>query len=269
MRSIAADASANSRRPWTSTATADVAEHARSASAPSTCFHAPALSRAASHAAVSPIVSRERTYREARLARARQSIVMKPALSGVGRRQPQRQADPRRDAVREQRVVVDPCRARRRGRRRHAARRRGRAFASANAGLHALNVPADVARGELEHPGREIARIDELDRPLAAAPERRRAPAGRPGAADAGSARPSSRSGRCRRTGRRSVRGARASRASPKSAVDDRFAGRLQPAVVLEHLLGVRDRRAWRAACARPCPGRSVFAYTDIDDTKT
>ena len=142
----------------------------------STCFHAPALSRAASHAAVSAIVSRQRPRREARGCARAQSIAMKPALSGsLGG---SHSGSPIHGSTPCASSVASSIHAGAGGAAtRRRARRRDRPSSSARAGLHGVERAADVALGEIEHPRREIARVDELHRRARAAPERRRAPA--------------------------------------------------------------------------------------------
>ncbi len=142
---------------------------------------------------------------KARLARPRAVHRHEAGAVGFARRQPERQADPGRDAMRDQLVVVDPRRTRRR-RRRRDQRVDEIAHRHCHAALQALNVPAmsRAARSSI-HAARSRASMNCTGRSRGAGTTARSARS--PSRADARSAQPSSRSGRCRRTDRRSSPG--------------------------------------------------------------
>ena len=156
---------------------------ASSLAAESTLRHAPALSRCASHAAVSASVAPSGRKRSPCADRpsARERHEARDRAIGCG--QPKRQLGPWHDAVREKLCFVDPC-GHHGGRPRLArdarARRPGRRSSSAPAGSRVVRA-LDARSDEIEHPLREIARVDELHarvpavqaRPHGAAPAQR------------------------------------------------------------------------------------------------
>ena len=133
--------------------------------ADSTCCHAPALSRAASHAAVSRTVSSSGRVRAPR--RAPGAVDAHEAGGvGIGRGNPQRQAGPRLDVEVEQGLLVHPCGHGRVGGCRDAGvdEIAHRPLARGGAGVERA---FDVALAEIEQPRREVPRVDELQRTLA------------------------------------------------------------------------------------------------------